>query len=403
MLKPTFHIVGGGFSGLSLAWYLSAQKAKVILYEKSSQLGGLLHSVSTPYGLVERAAQGFLASRDVEELFSHLNLKALPTKKPYPKRYIFRGRPRAFPLKVTDWPYLAKLLGARLKGADSLRPRAEETLYDWSARQWGKDLTDEVVEPAFQGVYAAPSRSLSASLCLRPVFNPLVRGKMRGTIGVAGGMGEFVDALSVGLLKRGVEIHLQSTLREKPPPTERVLLCCGPAAASEWLQGESDGFRKQLASLPRVGLVSATIFFEPTGQELRGFGALLPRNERFHALGVLFNTDIFWERRERLRSETYIFSYDQAGALTDQEVVQRALEDRARVQNLSSTPIHYDVFRHPQALPLYGVELERFLKLHPLKRGSRVLFGNSFGALGLARILAAAKGLAQELMLEDRR
>ena len=143
----------------------------------------------------------------------------------------------------------------------------------------------------------------------------------------------------------------------------------------------------------RVGLTTVTAFFEPSPGDLRGFGILLPRKEKFHALGVLFNSDIFWERGEPLRSETYIFP-EGLGSL------EELLEDRERFQKSAASPLHVEVTSRPKALPLYGLQLEGFLRSNSLQRGRFRLFGNSFGNLGLSRILHQSKALAVELMKE---
>lgn len=50
---PTTAILGGGLSGLSLAYYLAkaCPADKILLIEKSKRLGGWIQSVSTPEGI----------------------------------------------------------------------------------------------------------------------------------------------------------------------------------------------------------------------------------------------------------------------------------------------------------------------------------------------------------------
>ena len=132
MARKSFDIVGGGFSGMALAWYLSGQGAKVALYEASEKLGGLLDSLSTGYGLIEQAANGLLASQDVEELLADLRLRPLPSKRLHPARYIFRGQPQRLPLQGLEWWALLRLFKAKLGRFQSLTPEQGESLYAWS-------------------------------------------------------------------------------------------------------------------------------------------------------------------------------------------------------------------------------------------------------------------------------
>ncbi|PYS44877.1 MAG: hypothetical protein DMF71_01990 [Acidobacteria bacterium] len=53
-MKPTITVVGAGFSGLVTAYYLVKAGEHVRVLEKSSRAGGLLQTIHTEHGLVER-------------------------------------------------------------------------------------------------------------------------------------------------------------------------------------------------------------------------------------------------------------------------------------------------------------------------------------------------------------
>ena len=52
------HIAGGGIAGLLAGWHLKHAGFEVKIFEKSDRAGGLIHSISGKYGLVEAAANG---------------------------------------------------------------------------------------------------------------------------------------------------------------------------------------------------------------------------------------------------------------------------------------------------------------------------------------------------------
>ena len=69
----TVKIAGAGFSGLTLAYQLLRQGMQVEIYEKQLYPGGLIKSMHLENGLVETAANAFLADQSIEELFNDFN------------------------------------------------------------------------------------------------------------------------------------------------------------------------------------------------------------------------------------------------------------------------------------------------------------------------------------------
>lgn len=402
MGEPLIDVVGGGFSGMAAAWCLQKAGARVRLFEKEPRLGGLISTYYTPHGLVERAANGILCSQQVEALFAELDLKIYPSFRKYPRRYIYRKGARSVPLRGLEWLRVPKLLRERIRNFSGLRPEPEESLEKWSLRHWGKGVTDHIVEPAFRGVFAKESSELSATLVLKGLSAPLPRAKRpKGTIAPLRGMGELIDCWTVGLLKLGVEIQLNSRWSDDGR-ADKVVLCLPPSECAGYLQGDEDSdFLADLKSLPRTGLVTLTAFFDPSSEDLRGFGVLSPVKGALGAMGVLFNSDIFWERPEPLRSETYIFAQEWAQK-SDDDILGQAIRDRRLFQKSGGEPRAHYIARRERALPLYGVRLEKFLASHKLSRGRYQLFGNSFGELGLARILEAAATRAPQWMVRGK-
>src|SRR5690242_11065023 len=92
------HIVGGGFSGLAAAWALQRQGFRVKVFEASDRLGGMISTLHHPLGRYEIAANALLNSQIVTELFQDLSLPMLRPGKKGRAKFIFRRRPRRWPL-----------------------------------------------------------------------------------------------------------------------------------------------------------------------------------------------------------------------------------------------------------------------------------------------------------------
>ena len=96
-------IVGGGFSGLTTAYFLARDGVPVTLVEKHERLGGFIDTLETPHGLVETAASGIRNSGRLEQLCRELEVELVGTKKESRRRYLFRnGRPRQWPLGIAE-------------------------------------------------------------------------------------------------------------------------------------------------------------------------------------------------------------------------------------------------------------------------------------------------------------
>lgn len=80
-LSQPIHIVGAGISGLMLGWWLRRAGAKIHISEKTDRAGGLLQSLHTKYGLVERAANGVLWNDALDLMCSELGVEPLSPRK----------------------------------------------------------------------------------------------------------------------------------------------------------------------------------------------------------------------------------------------------------------------------------------------------------------------------------
>src|SRR3990167_1462452 len=96
------HIIGGGFSGLSVAYFLSRVGIPVEVFEKSERVGGLISTRVLDWGMVETAANGLLNSPTVEELFADLGLQKAERPAVGQARFIYRGKARRWPLSILE-------------------------------------------------------------------------------------------------------------------------------------------------------------------------------------------------------------------------------------------------------------------------------------------------------------
>lgn len=410
------HIFGAGFSGLSLAYSVNQKGLTVIVHEKESRVGGLLNSVpvkdSDPnFGFAETAANGFLDSQRLQEMFADLQIPLQFSSQTSRRRFIFNERPERWPLSfwsTVQLIYFGFLF--LLKSKSSRKPAPLETIDAWWNRHFPSAGLSRLVEPALRGIYAGDVQKLSASLILAPFFKSknqsVKKYKSRGLVSGPQGMGPLMNELAEKLRQRGVQFQLGSSW--SPEVQTRidsqggaVVIATSAFSAAEILAQVPRAYKvaQILARIEILPVVTVTAFPEPANQGIRGFGILFSRFSPMKALGVLFNEFIF-PRGFARPAETWILggaSRPDIVHASDSEVLQMISQDRAQLMGSGATIKDYRMTRWPKAFPHYTVELETLLnelKSYESEASGIYLHGNYLGQLGLTRILERSHELA---------
>ncbi|MCB0379221.1 MAG: FAD-dependent oxidoreductase, partial [Bdellovibrionales bacterium] len=165
------NVVGAGFSGLVTAYYLCRRGYQVDIYEKEDHAGGLIGTHKTSLGLIEQAANAFLATRSLEDICDEIGIGLVSVKKEASRRYLFRkGKPVRWPLSLLGSLRLFVFFIPFLFSRKLFRPSSGESLYSWSKRTMGQEAAEYLVSPAFQGIYGISAQHLSANLVLKFLF-----------------------------------------------------------------------------------------------------------------------------------------------------------------------------------------------------------------------------------------
>lgn len=389
-------VVGGGFSGLATAYYLSQAGIPVEILERSNRLGGLISTLQTESGPVETAAMGLKDTARVAALCRDLGLpmlrSALSTSR---ARYIYRDRPRRWPLNAGECLSLAaRFAVATARG--SRRPRPGESINEWGARVLGPAATRWLVGPPLQSMYAGDTARLSASLLLG-ARERAVRAAPRGVVAPALGMQQLIDALEERLRGRGVQIGLQTTatLNGSRP----AVICTSARDAADCLRDVAPDASRALSTIDMLPLVRITAFYDDADTQLRGRGILFPRGEGVRALGVLLDRNIF-PGREGQYCESWIYG----GALdrevirlSDDDLIAAVDRDREVLCGRSVAPVSRLVHRWPSALPHYDLQLESVRATGFALPHGILLAGNYVGGIGVTMLLEQAAAVAEQV------
>jgi oxygen-dependent protoporphyrinogen oxidase len=392
-MKPAF-VIGAGISGLTAAWHLADRGCDVTVVDRASRPGGLIATHQTPHGLVETAANAFVWDEVVAEWFRRLDLTPVFPRPASKRRYIFRnGRPRRWPLTIGGTVGLATRLAAAGL-TRSMSAREYETIAAWGDRVLGASAREWLLEPAMQGIYASPANALSA----RAIFDGRKRGP-RQMAAPAGGMGEFTTRLHERLRDRGVRFTFDTAL-DRLEHGVATVIATPPATASALLAPHAPGLAAAVAAIRAASLTTVTMFFEPSEDDVHGFGVLFPRAAGVQALGVLFNTDIF-DGRGSMRSEAWIVGDRDAGITqwSDDRLREMLAADRRRLTGRSETPLAVHITKWPQAIPVYDEAVRKLTAELTSLPPWLALAGNYLGKIGVAALLTQADTAAARIRL----
>lgn len=377
-------VIGAGLSGLAAAWRLTDAGMRVEVFDAAPSVGGLIGTTHTPWGAAEHAANAFVWTDHTADWFRRLDIAPVFALDSSRRRFIFRGgRPRRWPLTPVETA--STVARASLSAVTrQMKARANENVAQWGHRVLGAAATQHLLAPALQGIYAAPLERLAASA----VFGHKKRGKTR-MAAPAGGMGEFATRCRAILEQRGVQFYLGRpvSILDAGVPT---WICTGARAAVRLLAPHAPEAAALVSRIELAALATVTTFFEPSPQDLRGFGVLFPRDAGVRALGVLFNTDIF-PGRGSMRSETWIYGGATRSELPAEAELPRLIEaDRTVLTRRTQAPIGLHVAYWPEAFPIYDKAVVAMAALPTLLPDWLHVAGNYLGKRGVSDLIEQA-------------
>ncbi len=444
-------IVGGGISGLSLAYFLLEKDPglEIRILEAEDRPGGKICSDSTEGFLCERGVNGFLDNKPLTlELARKLSLTPLRSNDAAKKRFIY-SRGRLYPLPESPQAFLLSgLLSPCGRGRifyEVLSPKGkeeDETLASFAKRRLGKEAYEKLIDPMASGIYAGDPEKMSLKSSfpriheLERTYGSLIRallklqkeakksGKSVGP-GPGGRLTSFYDGMEtivrslrdvLGqrlLVSKGVtsidkrEDRYTLYLEDgSVMESDMVILACPAYAASEILTDFAPALAAHLSEIPYPAVSVACLGFrlEDIHHNINGFGFLVPSSEKRKILGTLWDSSIFPNRAP----EGYVLMRSMIGgaraselALEDEERVTGIVLDELKdIMGIDVSPDFVRIYRHEKAIPQYNVGHET--RLHEIDiaiSGYRGLFltGNAYRGIGVNDCIQNSYKLAEEL------
>ena len=390
-------IVGGGFSGLMQAYYLAEAGYKVRIYETDIRFGGLIGSVKREGFLIEQGPNAFIANTELERISKKIKVPLYPKLPSAKKRFIYKnGEMSRWPIGLRESFGLFGFLASWKWRQKKYLPQKTESLKEWGDRCLGETITDNLLEPAMQGVYASSADKLNAHLIVSSLKKKSKVGRLKGSVAPKKGLQEWLDGVIDYLKSQDVEFIFEdyfSINSERP-----MILACGLESLKELAKQKKINISDKILQTSSASLTSVFLGFNETPKfNPEGFGCLFPRDEKFNSLGVLFNQNIFSERVNSGSSETWILNDETKSfsEMTQDELIAFVLSDRSKLSKGNEEPTQFSVHQWPHRIPLYDKALLDFLETHDSQQ--TLLIGNYLGDLGLSKILSKAQNNVKKI------
>ncbi len=397
-------VIGGGISGLGVAYALARAGVPFRLIESAPTVGGMIRSERVDGFLIEHGPNSALnASIDVEAVITDLGLLpdrlfAAPTSR---KRYIVKQN-RLVPLPMGLIEFLRSPLWSGRAKARLLRepfaappPAGEESIAAFVTRRLGCEFLEYAADPFVSGVYAGDPERLSVQAtfpklaALERDHGGLIRGalagigkpraprpRQRGSYSFREGLGQLPAAISARLgeslwcharvtaltrRRDGFSVEIERHHERTTLDTDRVVIATPADGAAALVRPLASELADELAAVEYAPIAVVVTAFDRTAvtHPLDGFGCLVPRLERRTLLGSLWNSSLFPGRAPEgaVLLSNFVGGARHAELIDrpDDELTRLVIEDLARLLGVTGRPTWTRVIRYRLAIPQYVI------------------------------------------------
>lgn len=445
MPEPSIGIVGGGVSGLSLAYFLSRQQPSrsITLLESSGRLGGVLHTLRGPGFHIEAGADSFDAREpatqdlcrdlglgvELSECSASLKRVSLVGAQCfYPVDLSFSGLKSFFQNPALSFKGRLRLLMEPLCPSQS--GASDESVASFIQRRFGHEFLEAIARPAIQGILLAAPESLS----VRAYFPEWVQLERRfGGMAkklfehkqtedkepsfqtLRGGLEGLIPALRENTPGLDIQLHAEVVSVKREKMWELALtdgrvffsdaLCLAlPAPAIARILLELDpALSEKLRCIRYEMLVTVPMVFskDAVPPELRTPGFMIPllgKRGSFASLKVIGVTED--GKFVRMRAFLSSASNPETVGWEDARLQEEVLRCLRLMGKIEEDPVWISTQRYPAELPLYApghlediIEIEEGVRKH---EGLHLL-GNGFSGFGISECLRRARLVAPSI------
>lgn len=445
-------IVGGGVSGLTVAFYLGRHGIRSTLLEASGRLGGLIQTDRVHGCDLEAGPDSFLATKPaVSELAADLSISdRLMGSNDQARRVLIARNGKLLPLPsglsmmvpvrwgpVLQSPLLSPVAKTKLLREYLFKPHQRQG--DFSVRElildhFGDEALEYLTEPLLAGVYGGQSADLSAPSVLprfveyESTFGSLIRGAREAAtknpsqasafLSFTGGMQTLVDSTARELSSHtDVRYERAQSIKHASGDwviqtsaasytTRRLVLACPAHQAADLMTTAQPAVQNLLRQIRYSSCLLLTFLFDAHSfrHPLNGFGFLVPAKERRLIAAATWINTKFPSRIAPSLVAIRAFLVDPEAtdrhATPDPDLQREVLADLQRLMQISDTPLESRVYRWPHSMPQYRVghqQLTAELEAARQRTTGLYLSSNYIDGVGIPDSIRRARLTADEV------
>jgi protoporphyrinogen/coproporphyrinogen III oxidase len=442
-------IVGGGISGLTLAYRLEQRlpTAEVVVLEQQPRLGGKIDTLQRDGFRVEAGPNGFLDTNPVtvdlcRELGLGDRLTAASEAAGRNRYLLLNGRLRLLPGSlwsflgsgVLSWRGKLNLLAERFR--PPRRDDADESIDAFVRRRAGAEVAETLADAFVTGIYAGDPKLLSVGAAfprlvrmeqehgsVRNGFVAAARKRKAEAGGRAGRMWSFREGLGllietlrgrlrtppvVGACVRSVRRSADGKWEIRAEgrdawTADAVALTCPAYQQAALLADEDAELALMIDAVPynRVAVVALGYRQSDMPMSLEGFGYLSPQRERRDVLGVQWCSSIFPDRSPTgtvlLRALCGGWNRPEIVDWDDDHLLTAVRGELRQAMGVEAAPVFHQIVRWDKAIPQYHLgHLERVARIEERTAQHLGLFlgGNAYRGVALNDCVEQAGVLA---------
>jgi oxygen-dependent protoporphyrinogen oxidase len=401
-------VIGGGISGLTVAFRLQQQGLAVEVLEAAARAGGVIGTRRRDGFLFETGPNSTLDTTPlINALLADLGIAAerRDASAVAGTRFIVRGGklvalPTSPPAFFTTRAFSgrAKLRLLREPFIAPTPTGVEESIAAFVRRRLGHEFLDYAIDPFVAGIYAGDPERISVPaafprlLALEQKYGSLIRGQIAGarerkrnvetaknaaaSFSFANGMQTFTDALTGRVPRINCSAQARSLARNGDGTftvagdasggtftrrTRAVVLAVGASAASALVRPLAPTAADALAAIDYAAIAVAASAYRRVdiAHDLAGFGFLVPKKERRSMLGTLFSSSMFAGRAPE--GAVLLTSFlggrrnPELPAMPDAALADMVHKELAALVGAAGAPLWTEITRWPQAIPQYDL------------------------------------------------
>jgi len=386
-------IIGGGISGLSLAFYLQ-DKFDITIFEKD-KWGGKAYTQKIDKYLFEEGVNGFLNnSPKTLELCETIGIVPVKANENAKKRFIFDDKLIEIPTKPIEFlksdimSFRSKL---RILKEFIVKPecKKEESVEEFTNRRLGKEFTQKMMVPMLAGIYASTPEKTSMNAAFPKLkkiecqYGSLFKGMIKLKRGgqpsgelhsFEYGMSEFINKLKEKTKAKFVNKEIEDI---KELESFNKIAIATPAFEAAKILKKYESLSTLLSKIEYNPVAIVGFDYDENIKPI-GFGILSVKEK---SLGVLMDKYIF-PNRNAIRVMVGGARYPEIKDLSEEEIIAIAKKDVEKIIGAKNPKFSW-IKIHKNAIPNYSIGHQDLVKdiMNEAKKVGIIITGNAYNGV----------------------